>query len=130
MIYWKGLLYILPIMFVTFIAVFGIVMIGGLFHEWMHTQDFETESLCIDYTNNSFMYVTAAYISLGNYTENSPLTNERAFTVERHFEIYMVEGIIMGALFVLLCLSSFLISKEILIRRINEEYEEEEYEDK
>lgn len=101
---------ILPIMFLSILAIFGITLIGALFHEWIHTQDFETESLCFDYTNNSFMYVSSIYTSLGNYTD----IDDRSFSVSRHFEIYTYEGMIMGALFILLLISSFKSTKELV----------------
>jgi tetrahydromethanopterin S-methyltransferase subunit G len=102
---WKALPYLLPLLFITLLAVFGIIFLSGIFHEWLHTQDFETESLCIDYTNNSFMYVTTI-----------------GFKVDGN-DIYLLQGLFIGILGVTVWIMFFYLVKIIVIKwRVSHEY--------
>jgi len=115
---WRGLPYVLPLIFLIAISIPGVIFVGGIFHEWLHSQDFETESVCIDYTNNSFMYITSAYIYLGNETNNHTNFDERSLSVSRHFEVYALEGIVIGILFTLILLSSLLLTRFIVTKHV------------
>lgn len=111
---WKSLPYVLPLLFITLISIPGIIMVGGIFHEFLHSQDFETESVCMDYNNGSFMYISSAYINANN--GNSSL-NDDSLGVSRHFEIYQIEGFLMGILCVLVLLCFTLTSRFIVKKR-------------
>ena len=113
MIDWKSLPYILPLFLITLIAIPGIMMIGSVLHELLHTQDFETESISWDYTNNSVMYVSGIHIYVGNSTQ----IDEDSDAVARHFEIYALQGFTMGVLSVVIIVC-FAVTSKLIVRKV------------
>lgn len=92
----------LILIFLAFSSILGIFFFSGLFHEWLHSQDFETESLCLDYTNNSLMYVTHGYITIDG---DSDIIDDESEVVARHFEIYLLQGFLLGILAIIFIIS-------------------------
>jgi hypothetical protein len=109
MTFWKRLLIVLPLMFISMLGAFGIVMVGGVFHEWRHTNDYKTESLCLDYTNDSFMYVT----TFGVKVTSDLNVSDSDSIASNHFEIYQEQGVLIGALGVLFLFSFIYLLKHL-----------------
>ncbi len=103
----KGIPACLCAVFLTFLAVFGAIFVGILFHEYLHldSKDFSEEAVCIDYTGNSRAF---AIMNKTNYNEYLNMTEEET-GIARHFQIYYAEGVLVGILVVIVFVSLIVI---------------------
>ena len=89
------------LVFLVALSMLGILQLGILFHEFLHTQDFKTEAICLDMTNKSMAFVIGENFTTwkGDVDDNP--------AISRHMEIYFLQGMLDGALIIVVLVVYF-----------------------